>query len=114
MLCLRSLASYLLAAAAFGCFSANPLLSGPILQTNDTTPEGSSHRGSGRIVTQEALTRDAIAFRGTGRFHTPGNLYVISHRGSGRIDDQTTDSGKSAYRGSGRISPHPLQTAEFA
>jgi hypothetical protein len=55
---------------------------------------------------------DGIAYRGTGRFNNRGDLFV-SHRGSGRIEDRTMDSGSSAYRGTGRIAPYSLPSPEF-
>ncbi|MBE7382836.1 MAG: hypothetical protein F6J95_015650 [Leptolyngbya sp. SIO1E4] len=76
----------------------------------DDTPQ---HRGSGRLTSQELPPESAIAYRGTGRQRN-NDKANFAHRGSGRIDNDTTVSFDVAYRGSGRISPNLADHAQMA
>jgi hypothetical protein len=120
MLSLHSMARYALAATALSCLGVGSWYvstSGHLTDTPILGQEETSHRGSGRLITQESsLTReftDAIAYRGTGRVHDQSECNVVAHRGSGRIDEQSPTPNPSAYRGSGRVVPSPFQEIEY-
>lgn len=119
MLCIKNLAKYFLAATIFSCLSVIVLATGESFHNADSaTDDETSHRGSGRIMSLHPENHspfNAIAYRGTGRIYPDQEEIVVSHRGSGRIDDQTPDANETVYRGSGRISPNsstlPLEFA---
>ncbi|MGF1523026.1 MAG: hypothetical protein ACFBSF_11985 [Leptolyngbyaceae cyanobacterium] len=96
MFSLRHLASYLLAAATLGCLSASTL-------------SETAERVQTRLVSGQQQSESAIAYRGTGRYSEPINP-TLAHRGSGRVDNDTTDANDVAYRGSGRISTDGMGT----
>ncbi len=116
MFCLQNITRYFLAAAALGCLSTSVIApQGALSLAEASDRDETSHRGSGRIVTQgpEAMTAlEGIAYRGTGRLEQRNELKV-GHRGSGRIDNQSPDTRAVAYRGSGRVSPRGLSRPEF-
>ncbi|NER78198.1 MAG: hypothetical protein F6K42_01210 [Leptolyngbya sp. SIO1D8] len=98
---------HLLAAAAFSCLSINLLPIGTtLLASNSNSEDAAQHRGSGRLTTQELLSENQVAYRGTGRYRQRQEQPELAHRGSGRVDDDTADSTKVSYRGSGRILPN--------
>lgn len=75
-------------------------------QLSESEPHNpSSHRGSGRVVTQVPQQIDqgsSLSYRGTGRMHqTPREL--LSHRGSGRVTQGQQAPESTSYRGSGRV-----------
>ena len=115
MFCLQNIARYFFAAAALGCLSTSVMApQGAFYLVEASDHDETSHRGSGRVVTQgpEAMTSiEGIAYRGTGRLEQPDELKV-GHRGSGRIDN-STDTRAVAYRGSGRVVPQGLSRPEF-
>lgn len=66
------------------------------------TQSPSSHRGSGRLVSQlpqRSPAESIYDYRGTGRLHQDRDA-VLSHRGSGR--GPASQQSSLAYRGSGR------------
>ncbi|NEQ44137.1 MAG: hypothetical protein F6K00_11505 [Leptolyngbya sp. SIOISBB] len=97
------LSQYCLAAFTLGCLGAATLSSSADFhQAHSDSQSPSSHRGSGRVVTQvpQQLPSEAIHdYRGTGRLYQDKDA-VLSHRGSGRGPEQQQPS--ISYRGSGR------------
>lgn len=114
MPCLSSLTKSFFTAAVLGCLGVGGLTVGaaPLL-VGEASPDDTSHRGSGRLVTQVPTLLptvepgQAIAYRGTGRIQQSADP-LVSHRGSGRIDEEPAAASQSAYRGSGRIAPDGL------
>ncbi len=105
---------YCLAALTLGCLSAATFSPDNSFQhaCNDSQSP-SSHRGSGRLVTQvpQQSNPDTIYdYRGTGRLHQNDNS-VVSHRGSGR--GPASQEPSVAYRGSGRAVANPIAWQEW-
>lgn len=106
MLYLHSLAKYCLVATALGCLSVGGLSLSNASYVSEAVGENqTSHRGSGRLVTQVPTnTADTeYLYRGTGRIERQQSLSVSSHRGSGRVHDQPNKEAMISYRGTGRI-----------
>ncbi len=109
MACLRNLLGYGLTAVVVG--GAGSLWMQPSAWHSNVLNGNTSHRGSGRIVTQESGAQGAIAYRGTGRAPHEVSVWTISHRGSGRTPVSGDTAVIVSYRGTGRISsalPQPF------
>lgn len=111
MLSLQNMAKYALAASVLGCLSISAFgISESLNLTHSQGEDETSHRGSGRIVTQ--VPQATVSYRGTGRIGNESEYTTVAHRGSGRIDDQSPATNNSAYRGSGRMMPVTLNPFE--
>jgi len=117
MFSLSNLPKYCLAAIVLGGLSLTGLPSSQSLQHTETPPpDPSSHRGSGRVVTQVpqfSTPGQPYSYRGTGRLHQ-GNLDPVAHRGSGRVNQDGQTPPTLSYRGSRRVAPSPMPAVEWA
>jgi hypothetical protein len=116
MLCLKSSAKNLLALTTLGCLGLVGLTLSPALSLVESSVDNDSGRGSGRItqqVPQTSHSNQAISYRGTGRLQNSDEP-TTANRGSGRIETQDAQSIRTAYRGSGRISPVTLTLPDYA
>lgn len=109
------LSQYCLAALTLGCLSATTFVSDKSFHhAYNDSHSPSSHRGSGRLVTQvpQQLPAETIYdYRGTGRLYQDQEA-VLSHRGSGR--GPASQHPAIAYRGSGRAVHSGLAWQELA
>ncbi|MDB9526801.1 hypothetical protein PN498_12445 [Oscillatoria sp. CS-180] len=115
MVYIQGFAKYFLTISILGYLSAT----GASFSSSEYVSEHSegsetSHRGSGRLVTQAPQeTFDTLpTYRGTGRAKEQDDP-ALSHRGSGRVRIHVVDMDTISYRGSGRISPTHLDV-DFA
>jgi hypothetical protein len=94
---------YILTTAAISSLGVGALVMERPLMVGQADTVETSHRGSGRLITEAKGSGDSMAYRGTGRYQNY-NVHgvAIAHRGSGRTPIDGYNEAIS-YRGTGRF-----------
>ncbi|MGF1457962.1 MAG: hypothetical protein ACFBSG_02950 [Leptolyngbyaceae cyanobacterium] len=116
MLSLSHALKYCLAATAVGCFGMTMWSPEVRFQVSEaTTQDSTSHRGSGRIVTQVPTQEDLELSNPLPQIQLERlEAGEIAHRGSGRVDPSPDTPPSTAYRGSGRVTPNSIESWQWA
>lgn len=113
MLFFQQFGKFLLVGAALGCLSIAGVSSSISHQeTTSEAEDATSHRGSGRVVSQVPPSQFPQSFS----LHQNSRTIhqIAGHRGSGRINQEGQDTKSVAYRGSGRISKLSIHTPDWS